>query len=103
MKASNKPPIILASNKYYSSSNDQGFNMGYIQQQMPESPPSGASYSNNSNYGVINNSSTGQLISLPSTADQPIDSALLSAMANPRERMALFQIENNILKFLQSK
>ena len=39
----------------------------------------------------------------PSTADDPVDSALLNAMSNPRERMVLFQIENTILSFVQSK
>eukprot|EP01039_Chlorochromonas_danica_P002247 gene2247-2461_t len=34
--------------------------------------------------------------------EEPIDSALLSAMDNPRERMALFQIEDSILKFVRS-
>jgi hypothetical protein len=32
-----------------------------------------------------------------------IDSALLSAVSNPRERMVLLQIEQSILTFMESK
>jgi hypothetical protein len=32
-----------------------------------------------------------------------IDSALQSALVNPRERMALFQIEDAVLSFMKSK
>jgi len=35
--------------------------------------------------------------------DDQIDSALLSAISNPRERMVLFQIENTILEFVKSR
>ena len=32
-----------------------------------------------------------------------VDSALLNAMSNPRERMLLYQIENAVLNFVNSK
>jgi hypothetical protein len=35
--------------------------------------------------------------------NEEIDSALLNALNNPRERMILFQIEDMIAKFAQSK
>lgn len=35
--------------------------------------------------------------------DDQIDSALVSAISNPRERMVLFHIENSILDFVKSK
>lgn len=99
-KTTNKPPIVLTSNKY---SSDNSFNTTYMQQQAIPVVLSNVAPTNY-NYNYNNNAITyGQLISAPSTADQPIDSALLNAMANPRERMILFQIENNILKFVQSK
>lgn len=34
--------------------------------------------------------------------DGPVDAALLNALTNPRERMVVFQIENNILNFMNS-
>ena len=40
----------------------------------------------------------------PSSQDEiHLDSAILSAMSNQRERMVLFQIEQDILKFVESK
>ena len=54
--------------------------------------------SNINNYYPPNN-----IIQINPLPDDQIDSALLSAMSNPRERMQLFQIEDAILKFVKSK
>lgn len=40
---------------------------------------------------------------VPQPTEETIDSALLSAIENPRERMILFQIEDTILRFVKSK
>ncbi len=37
------------------------------------------------------------------SAGDVLDNALISAMTNPRERMALLQIENSILIFVKSR
>ena len=62
--------------------------------------------SNTSNYNQsnINNYYTpNNIIQVNPLPDDQIDSALVSAMSNPRERMQLFQIEDTILKFVKSK
>jgi hypothetical protein len=40
---------------------------------------------------------------VPQPTEEAIDSALLNAIDNPRERMILFQIEDTILRFVKSK
>lgn len=45
---------------------------------------------------------TEQQPSLRMLPEEPIDSALLNAISNPRERMVLLQIENSILNFMNS-
>ena len=84
-------PILPASNRYNSSSNNPPYetNAGPI--------PTFYNQSNN-NYYPQNN-----IIQVNPLPDDQIDSALLSAMSNPRERMQLFQIEDTILKFVKSK
>jgi hypothetical protein len=53
--------------------------------------------------GVGGISSLGDVNRDQDTEDQAIDSAILSAMSNPRERMMLFQVERDFLKFVKSK
>ena len=40
---------------------------------------------------------------LPVVETGPVDSALLHAISNPRERMVLFQIEDSIRSFVKSR
>ncbi len=40
---------------------------------------------------------------VPQSVEETIDSALLNAIDNPRERMILFQIEDTILRFVKSR
>eukprot|EP01035_Chromulina_nebulosa_P040953 gene40953-55349_t len=82
-------PILPASSRYNSSNNppfetNAALNTTFYNQS-------------SSNYYPQNN-----IIQVNPLPDDQIDSALVSAMSNPRERMQLFQIEDTILKFVKS-
>ena len=86
-------PILPSSNRYNPLNNNAP-----IYDQVGVGYNSGATNMNyNANYPPNN---IIQVFPLP---EDQIDSALLSAISNPRERMQLFQIEDTILKFVNSE
>lgn len=91
-------PIILASNRFNASTNGPPYdsNTGNINSNTT------TNY-NQSNININNYYPPNNIIQVNPLPDDQIDSALLSAMSNPRERMQLFQIEDAILKFVKSK
>ena len=91
-------PIILASNRFNASTNGPPYdsNTGNINSNTT------TNY-NQSNININNYYPPNNIIQVNPLPDDQIDSALLSAMSNPRERMQLFQIEDAILKFVISK